>query len=177
MSAIKSIRCFLLVVLLQLTHAADRSNFKTCEQSSFCRRNRNLKADTSWHVIIDSIRQVDSHRIDFYIRNLHSGVELSAQLRGLLDGSSLHLKIDESHSERKRFDASESLSDQPIAVSDLIISEQNDKGFAAKFGSHLVQINADPFRIEIYDDDKLLIVGNERGLFNFEHFRPKVNGK
>ncbi len=106
-----------------------------------------------------------------------TGVSLQAILYSLIDGQVLRLKINEINSVRQRFEAKDSLLPN-IPLSNLILINKNDVEFEAKLGDNKnkVLVNANPFRIDVYSEDKLVISANQRGLFKFEHFRQKPKG-
>jgi len=119
----------------------------------------------------------DGQSIEFKLRNTQTGVQLKAILYSLINGQVLRLKINEIDPVRQRFEAKDALLSD-IPHSNLIKKKKNDNGFEAKLGDNKnkVVVNASPFRVDVYSDDKLVISGNQRGLFKFEHYRPKQTG-
>lgn len=107
-----------------------------------------------------------------------SGVVLQLTLSSVLkDGSILRMHIDEPSSERRRYEAKEALADD-IAFSKLKLVESGASGFTASFGDKdKVVVNANPFRIDLYKGDRLVMSGNQRGLLKFEYFRHQGEGE
>lgn len=61
-----------LAVLSQVIFAADRSLFKTCEQSSFCRRCRNVSGPSAYQLLDDNMN-IGSLYFGAQIRNNENG--------------------------------------------------------------------------------------------------------
>lgn len=170
------------IVLLCLSSvwAVDQSKFKTCDQSGFCRRNRDLQAGQSkWEVDSSSVQAIDGGAlVEAVLRNPDNEVLLKLRLSSLLDdGSILRMHISELKSERQRYEALEALNEN-VPTNKLELVEKNADSFKIKFGPndhpHLAVITHKPFKIDVYGaNGDLILVGNERGLFNFEHHRKK----
>ncbi len=142
----------------------------------FSRHRNQQSLDSQWIVSTESVSS-DGQTIDFKLINSLTGVSLQAILYSLIDGQVLRLKINEINSFRQRFEAKDSLLPN-IPLSNLILINKNDIGFEAKLGDNKnkVLVNANPFRIDVYSEDKLVISANQRGLFKFEYFRQKPRG-
>ncbi|CAG2104181.1 unnamed protein product [Medioppia subpectinata] len=154
-----------------------QSNFKTCDQSGYCRRQRNQtpNEDNQWLVVSDSVTQSsDGHSVEFRLKNSHTGVTLQALIYSLVSGHVIRLKVNEINGLRHRFEAKDSLLPD-IPLSALKLADQTADGFTLHLADtkNKAVITAKPFRIDVYSDDKLVISGNQRGLFKFEHYRPK----
>ena len=169
----------LLCLLISCVSGVEHSKFKTCEQSSFCRRNRQLTAGQSrWEIESNSVQQTGDHLgVEATIKNADNGVMLKLTLNSLLDnGSILKIHINELKSERTRYEAKDALKES-IPKTKLELDKISLDSFKVKFGKDNVQYSAvvyyKPFKIDVYSGDDLILVGNERGLFNFEHFRKK----
>lgn len=166
-----------IVVSLLAIDCVDRNNFKTCDQTGFCRRHRNQSPniESSYTVLPDTVGQSsDGQSIEFRLKNSANGVQLQAVLYSLISGQVLRLKVNELNSIRHRFEAKDSLLED-IPHSKLILGDNSANGFEAQLAdtNNKVVVKANPFRIDVYSDNKLVISGNQRGLFKFEHYRPK----
>ena len=157
----------------------DHSKFKTCEQSGFCTRNRDLQnGQSKWEIDSNSIQQTGDHfGVEAIIKNTANSAMLKLILNSLLDnGSILKIHINELKSERSRFDAKDALK-ETVPKTRLEIDKISLDSFKVKFGKDNIHYHAiiyyKPFKIELYSGTELILVGNERGLFNFEHFRKK----
>ena len=81
---------------------------------------------------------------------------------------------------RPRFEPKYVLLDDIPEAALTLTSNPTSEGFEALLGGadtrNKVVVKANPFRIDVFSDDKLVISGNQRGLFKFEHYRQKVAG-
>ena len=67
-----------LAAVAGLAAAVDRNNFKTCDQSAFCKRNRALEvcaASHPWRLVLSDIRHV---ALRSNLRNLQLGFPTTA---------------------------------------------------------------------------------------------------
>jgi len=168
----------LFLIALSFVNCVDHSKFKTCDQSGFCKRNRELQPGQSkWQIDSSTIETVD-HTVEALLSNPDNSVLLKLKLSSLLDdGSILRMHINEYNSIRHRYEALEALNDEKIALNKVELAEKNADHFKIKFGPSAGQYTAiithSPFKIDVYCGQDLILVGNERGLFNFEHYRKK----
>jgi len=171
---------FLVLVLcvrLQLVDSVDKSNFKTCEQSSFCRRHRDQKeSENKWTLATDSVSSTeDGYAIEANLKEEISGVLLHLKLTSALeDGSVLRVHINEQNAERGRYEATDALLPD-LKFSNISLQETNDQGFTATFGAHgKAVVHASPFKIDIFINDHLTMIVNQKQLMKFEDFRHKT---
>lgn len=171
----------LFIALICLTsfisiNCVDHSKFKTCEQSGFCKRNRELEPGSSkWEIDSSTIQSIDGF-VDALLKNPDNDVLLKLRLSSLLDdGSILRMHINELSSERDRYQALEALKES-ITPNKVDLVEKNVDNFKIKFGPNdqfSAIITNKPFKIDVFSGNDLILTGNERGLFNFEHYRKK----
>ena len=129
-------------------------------------------------MLTESVAQSsDGHSIDFQLKSIANGVTLQAVLYSLIDGQVVRLKVNEINAVRPRFEPKQVLLED-IPLSKLTLTSQTADGFDVKLADtrNRVSVKANPLRIDVFSDDKLVISGNQRGLFKFEHYRPKVAG-
>ncbi|XP_067119018.1 neutral alpha-glucosidase AB-like [Centruroides vittatus] len=165
----------LIITFLSLVTSVDRSNFKTCDQSGFCRRNRNLTPGQSPYYLQMNTIKTTASKIEGNIVNGKNGVEFKFQLSALVSNM-LHIKINELKPLRPRFEPKEALIGEPPETN-LQITNQDSEGITATFGNNKAVVTANPFRIDVYTNDQLVISVNPRGLMRFEHHRLKDQGK
>ncbi|KAH9423409.1 hypothetical protein DERP_003688 [Dermatophagoides pteronyssinus] len=172
----------LLIAFLNFNDAVDKSNFKTCEQSGFCKRNRNLQPKPERFQLLDSeniVPDSDMKSVSFQLKNIDTGIIYQAQLQSILDGQTFRFRVDEIDSPKKRFDPSELVLMPNIKPAKISIVDQSTNGFTVEtideknHQKNRVIIQANPFRLDIYSGNDLVMVVNQRGLFNFEHYRRK----
>jgi len=140
------------------------------------RRHRNQKeGDSKWSLVADSLKsQTDS--IEGDVKDEVTGKILRLRLTTALeDASVVRIHLNEVGSERGRYEATEALN-EGIKFSQMSLKESSGNGFTATFGHQgKVFVNANPFRIDVYDGDRLKVIVNHRNLFKFEHYRPKTD--
>lgn len=147
--------------------------------STFFRRNRNIRGKPNkWILDKESIKPHENKfGLEATLKNELNGVLLKLELNArLTDGSVLHMRINEAHPGRERFDASEALNGN-IPYSKLTLDKVTDKDVKVKFGppgsAHNAIINISPFRVDVFDGDRLLMSANAREFLKFEHYRKK----
>lgn len=158
---------------------ADRSKFKTCSESGFCRRNRNIKGKPNKWVLDPKTVQPSDNKLGFeaILKNELNGVLLRLTINAALkDSSVLHVRINEAHPGRERYDPREALVEN-IEYGKINIGKPTDKDVTLTFGpadaSHKVLIAFNPFRVDIFTGDRLVVSANAREFLKFEHFRQK----
>lgn len=157
---------FALVVL-----AVDQNNFKKCEQSSFCRRCRNIKPGQSpYYLNLDSL-QVSESDVDAELVNKENNARFKFTLTSLVD-STFRLFVDEVEPLHPRYKVHESFEKKP-QHDKLTVVERNKELITVSNDDNRVTMHSFPFKVEFYKNDKLVSVVNARGLMNFEHFREK----
>nr|AQW43007.1 aNeutral alpha-glucosidase AB [Nilaparvata lugens] len=154
-------------------NAVDRNNFKSCEQSSFCRRCRRMKSgESSYELLLDTVSAQDS-TVSAQLINAENNVRFSLVLTALKD-SSFRLQIDEVLPLKPRYRVEHVLEKTPVE-SRLEITEKssNSVTVTAATGVKAV-IFAAPFKVDFYNaNNQVAVTANQRGLFRFEHQRTK----
>jgi len=179
----------LLATLISPTLAVKRGDFKTCDQSGFCKRNRQLadranEAGKAWK----SPYQLDSPsfnqgRLQASVSNaLYPGIKFSLEVRFQKDGVA-RIIMDEVDGLRQRYNEAANWAvqtDPEMAVDDGDFQvDIGKKRTSIKYagGKHEVKIEHNPVKITFLRDGQPHIILNERGLFNMEHFRVKNVGE
>ncbi|XP_035696628.1 neutral alpha-glucosidase AB-like isoform X1 [Branchiostoma floridae] len=167
-------KLLLLLVLCVLgTDAVDRSNFKTCDQSSFCKRHRNLQPGMSpYRALMDTV-QMTPEGLSMKVLNTRNKVELQLLLAAV-NVNTARLTIDEVNPIRERFRPTDALSKEPT-IAEASILAQDDNSVTLGFLQNKAVVTSDPFRIDFLVDDELAISVNSRGLMKFEQYRKRKN--
>ncbi|XP_031443041.1 neutral alpha-glucosidase AB isoform X2 [Clupea harengus] len=155
--------------------AVDKGNFKTCDQSAFCKRQRALKAGQSpYRALLDTLELSDS-RVTLQLINDNNKVRLLLELYRL-QGNMTRVKINELKPLRPRFEVPDVLvSDPPTEPMSLV--SQDDNGVVLSLGAERQQrliVSARPFRLDIVEGPEVLMSLNSRGLLAFEHLRMRM---
>uniref|UniRef100_A0A4W4HD97 Glycoside hydrolase family 31 N-terminal domain-containing protein n=1 Tax=Electrophorus electricus TaxID=8005 RepID=A0A4W4HD97_ELEEL len=161
--------CFSL--LLGSTSAVDRGNFKTCAQSSFCKRQRALKPGQSpYRALLDTLELSDS-RLTLQLINDNNKVHLLLELYRL-QGNITRVKINELKPLKPRFEVPDVLVGEP-PTEPLSVLSKDDNGVVLSLGpeSQRLIVSARPFRLDIMEGPQVLLSLNSRGLLAFEHLQ------
>ncbi|XP_068834199.1 neutral alpha-glucosidase AB isoform X2 [Capricornis sumatraensis] len=163
-------------VCLGITFAVDRSNFKTCEESSFCKRQRSIRPGHSpYRALLDSL-QLGPDALTVHLLNEVTKVVLVLELQGLQKNMT-RIRIDELEPRRPRYRVPDVLVADPLTAG-LSVSGRDDNSveLTVAEGPYKIILTARPFRLDLLEDRSLLLSVNARGLLNLEHQRtPRVS--
>uniref|UniRef100_A0A671KQS0 Neutral alpha-glucosidase AB-like n=1 Tax=Sinocyclocheilus anshuiensis TaxID=1608454 RepID=A0A671KQS0_9TELE len=149
--------------------AVDRGNFKTCDQSSFCKRQRALKPGQSpYRALLETLELSDS-RLTLQLINDNNKVHLLLELYRL-QGNMTRVKINELKPLKPRFEVPDVLIAEP-PTEPLSVLSKDDNGIVLSLGaeSQRLIVSARPFRLDIMEGPEVLLSLNSRGLLAFEH--------
>ncbi|XP_041037951.1 neutral alpha-glucosidase AB-like isoform X1 [Carcharodon carcharias] len=155
------------------TEAVDRSNFKTCEQSAFCKRQRNVKPENSpYRALLNSL-EVTEKAVRLQLINEVNKVPLLLEVYGL-QGNMTRIKINELNPLKPRYEVRDVLIHDPPTVP-LTVVGKDEGSVELGFGNKLYKliITSKPFRMDIMTGNELLLSINSRGLMVFEHLRKR----
>lgn len=178
----------LLLGLLGAVQGVKRGDFKTCDQSGFCRRTRALadRADAhaaSWTTPYGLEQPAFSAGVlTAGVSNaLYPDIRFALEVRFQADGVA-RIVMDEVDGLRQRYNETGSWTVQTPPV-----LETRKEAFDVRLGAasssitygqgrHELQIQHRPILLTFLRDGQPHIVLNERGLLNMEHFRLKALG-
>ncbi|XP_062332050.1 neutral alpha-glucosidase AB isoform X3 [Osmerus eperlanus] len=160
-----------LCVCLSGTRAVDRGNFKTCDQSAFCKRQRALKPGQSPYRALLETMELTNTRLTLQLINDNNKVRLLLELYRL-QGNMTRVKINELKPLKPRFEVPDVLIQEPPTEPMSLLS-QDENGVVLSLGteSQRVIVSAQPFRLDIMEGREVLMSLNSRGLLAFEHLR------
>ncbi|XP_075213212.1 glucosidase 2 subunit alpha [Lycorma delicatula] len=160
-----------LSILFYNIEGVSHDTFKTCEQSSFCRRCRRVQPGrSSYELQLDTLSLVGDSSVTAELINADNNVRFQVLLVALKD-STFRLQIDEVMPLRPRYRDVYSLEKEPEKES---IRVERDANFATIIsGNNKAVIQGAPFKIDFYNGNYLVISANQRGLLRFEHQRTK----
>jgi alpha 1,3-glucosidase len=177
-----------LVVIHPAVHAVKRGDFKTCDQSGFCRRNRALAdragaASATWTTpyAVDSPSFAHGILRARVSNALFPDIKFALEVRFQEDGVA-RILMDEVDGLRQRYNEA-----GMWAVQTDPVLETNDGAYKVSIGKgetsvvyaggkHELKIQHSPVLLTFLRDGQPHIVLNERGLLNMEHFRIKSIG-
>lgn len=174
---IKALALFTLCLCLAgEVFSVDRSNFKTCEQSSFCRRCRKVEPNKSiYELDINSVKAFDDH-VQGVLINTDANVRFLLKLT-FLEKNTVRLQVEEETPLRPRFITPFVLDKDPIPTTkwkQVVSDDPNVFVFeSTEVAGYKIKLHGVPFKLEVLHDGKTIISSNEKGLFRFEHSRTK----
>ncbi|VDM78574.1 unnamed protein product [Strongylus vulgaris] len=158
--------------ILAYVVAVDRLKFKTCSQSAFCKRQREVTSPTGYEVVDGSAKFNDT-AYSAQIKNKDLTLDLHVVA---LDDSTFRLVIDEPKGAvRKRFRPLDALVERDPKQQK--IKKSKTDGKVSKMiteDGHRVVITHSPLRIDFYSKDILVTSVNSAGLLMVEPFKKKV---
>ncbi|KAA0709548.1 Neutral alpha-glucosidase AB [Triplophysa tibetana] len=158
-------------LLFSSAFAVDRGNFKTCDQSAFCKRQRALQQGHSpYRALLDTLELSDS-RMTLQLINDNNKVHLLLELYRL-QGNMTRVKINELKPLKPRFEVPDVLiADPPTEPLSLLSKDENGVVLSLGAESQRLIVSARPFRLDIMEGPEVLLSLNSRGLLAFEHLR------
>lgn len=167
---------FVVLSSLSLVLSVDRSKFRTCEQTGFCKRNRNLQEGSSQHFLRASSIQVSSSSFSAELH--HPSFEANPLILTVscYQNGIFRTSIDEKHSNiKKRWHIQEVLMERVLSSTLKVKSQTSEHVILSCDTSttNELKIEFQPLKIEALQNGNPVIVANDRGLFNFEHYRSK----
>ncbi|KAF6726581.1 Neutral alpha-glucosidase AB [Oryzias melastigma] len=162
-----------LAVCLGATWAVDRGNFKTCDQSAFCKRQRALKPGESPYRALLETMELTNTRLTLQLINDNNKVRLLLELYRL-QGNITRVKINELKPLKPRYEVPDVLIRDP-PTEPLSVLSQDENGVVLSLGaeSQRVIVSVRPFRLDIMEGHDVLMSLNSRGLLAFEHLRMR----
>ncbi|GBB86982.1 hypothetical protein RclHR1_13430006 [Rhizophagus clarus] len=177
--------CFTVIITNVVVSAMKPQDFRTCAQTSFCRRNR-AYADKAisnsfvspYNVVKDTIN-IENGIISGELINTENKVSFVFQVH-LLMNNIARIKINEKYPLKPRYDGVKywSLIQEPVNTLEYTENPSTGKDgvTSLSFGvdrNRKVIIYHTPFHVELLVNDEPVIIFNNRGFFNFEHLRKK----
>ena len=162
----------LVVLCLNLVSPVDRNKFRTCQQSSFCKRARDSQPDISPYELDLSTLTVSATSAEVVLINAKNNVRFRLEILALKD-SSFRFKIREAFPLVERFEVPYVIDGSP-EPEQLQVTDRTDTGFTIKTDdANKVVVVAKPFRMDFYRGDTLVVSSNARGRLRFEQTRKK----
>ncbi|XP_064827843.1 neutral alpha-glucosidase AB-like isoform X1 [Oncorhynchus masou masou] len=164
-------RVLVLSVFLSITQAVDRSNFKTCDQSAFCSRQRAMKpGQSSYTALLETLELSDSH-LTVQLLNNNNKVLLLLELYRL-QGNMTRVKINELKPIKPRYEVPDVLiTDPPTELMSVVAQDEHRVVLSLGGEDWRLILSAQPFRLDIMEGPQVLLSLNSRGLLAFEQLR------
>jgi alpha 1,3-glucosidase len=158
-------------------------DFKKCEQSGFCRRNRAYadqvtdKQVASPYILLKETIKLENSNVHADIKNKETDILLTLDIQVLQDNTA-RVRINEKNPIKPRYEehAKYTIVNPPVLVD--ASSEEKDGVITLVLDDQRkIVISPEPVRIEFLVKDEPIITFNDRGFFNFEHLRTKETHK
>uniref|UniRef100_A0A8C7JQD0 Glucosidase II alpha subunit a n=1 Tax=Oncorhynchus kisutch TaxID=8019 RepID=A0A8C7JQD0_ONCKI len=161
-------RVLVLSVFLSITQAVDRSNFKTCDQSAFCSRQRAMKpGQSSYTALLETLELSDSH-LTVQLLNNNNKVLLLLELYRL-QGNMTRVKINELKPIKARYEVPDVLiTDPPTELMSVVAQDEHRVVLSLGGEDWRLILSAQPFRLDIMEGPQVLLSLNSRGLLILE---------
>lgn len=151
--------------------AVDKNNFKTCDQSSFCKRNRALPVgEASYRVDPDSL-SIGDHGCQMDLINSRTSEGTLRAEFYTLEGNMFRLKVKEKDGLHPRYEVEGVLVGDPKLQSCKV--QRKSGGVEITSSTTKASVTYDPFQVDFYVNNEIAVVLNSRGLMNIEHLREK----
>ncbi|XP_045781311.1 neutral alpha-glucosidase AB isoform X1 [Maniola jurtina] len=158
----------------------DRNNFKTCDQSGFCKRLRGLKPEKSQYALnVDSVfvhgnvLSAEVVTVDYEGETKNVLWRYALRLSALAD-SSFRVEMDEADPLYPRYRTQIALEGEPKADGIKLVSNENGKLTLANNQGHRVVITTEPLKIEFVDHSgEVSVVLNENSQLLVEPLRAR----
>ena len=161
----------LLLISLCVVQSVDRSKFKSCSQSGFCKRGRLVQPGPSSYEVEDNTLHTTPTSLDTLVINNKNGVKFKLSIIGLTDNT-FRLKINEAYPLKPRFEVPLVLVSEPEPTAITVISRDQEK-IVLGLGDSKAILHYKPLRVDFYSGDKLVLSTNARGMMKLEHQRHK----
>lgn len=160
-----------LTLLLADVTAVDHDVFKTCSQSSFCRRCRALKPGVSTFNVLAETLTTAASSVTMDVINAANGQMFVLSVQAL-QSSTFRVQIDEKAGLFQRYRIEDALKAEPLVAS-LTVGSTEGAEITLTSGQNRVVITKQPLRIDFYQNNVLTVTANGKGLMRFEHYRTK----
>ncbi|XP_077178869.1 neutral alpha-glucosidase C isoform X2 [Paroedura picta] len=151
--------------------AVDKSNFKTCNQIAFYRRQKHLCLRKSrYRALLDTVELSDSS-VSFQIINEEYKVPLLVELYEI-EGNIFRIKVNEIAPLKPRYQVPDVLVKEPATLR--LTITQKDAGklvLSCSSEDQQLHITANPFQMQLVCKDEIVLSMNTNGLLYFEHLQ------
>ena len=168
--------------------AVKREDFKTCAQSGFCRRLRDLPVSSTgspYSIDASTARFDSSHGAYRAViqSSIYPEASFSLQISITTHGLA-RVKVDELNGLRQRYNETASwalLHEPSTSTATAFKTDKNGKSATLSWQTdngmkHDAKITYDPLKLEFVRGGQTQVIFNEQNLFHMEHFRVKKVG-
>ncbi|XP_034968102.2 neutral alpha-glucosidase C isoform X2 [Zootoca vivipara] len=152
--------------------AVSKSNFKTCKQIAFYRRQKRLCPGKSvYRALLDTVELSHSH-VKFQIVSEECKEPLLVEISEI-EGNIFRLKINEKVPFKPRYEVPDVLIKEPVCLSLTVLNKDADKlVLACANEDQQLHVTANTFQIQFVCKGEIVWSTNSNGLLYFEHLQP-----
>ncbi|XP_042299274.1 neutral alpha-glucosidase C isoform X2 [Sceloporus undulatus] len=152
--------------------AVDESQFKTCKEIAFYRRQKHLcPGKPLYRVLLDTV-ELSSGNVKFQIINEECKDPLLVEIYEL-EGKIFRLKINEITPLKPRYQVPDVLIKEPPSLRLTVLEKDADKLVLASVSDdQQVHITVNPFQIQLVSKDEIVLSLNSNGLLYLEQLQP-----
>lgn len=133
-----------------------------------------MQPGSSPFVLVQDSVQISSHDVKAILLNKENNVQFTLVLTSLKDNT-LRLFINELSPLRPRFQVPFVLNRELILDENIKFHSKNPSNISMTIGEdHAVTFTYDPFVLDVFKDEEIIISVNSKGLMKFEHLRSKT---
>lgn len=159
-----------LIFLLSSAFSVDRNNFKRCDQSSFCRRCRKVDPGASPYILLFETFKTYRTYVTVDVKNVNNNQDFELKLEAVKDDT-FHVVINEKSPLHPRYVVEDALKG-PLDFEPITVVEKSALHITVAHGVHKAKIMT-LLQIDFFNQDKLVVSLNAKGLMRFEHLRLK----
>ncbi|KAH8387650.1 hypothetical protein KR093_008512, partial [Drosophila rubida] len=137
----------------------------------FSRRSRKVQSAGSKYSLISGTLNTYSDSVTADLLNKENHHQFTFKLEALV-GSTFRLQIDEKTALHPRYRVEHALKAQPKAAT--IRVQESDGQLTVTSGHSKAVVHGDPFRVDFYENDVLVVSVNAKNWLYFEHLRQKA---
>lgn len=173
------------VLLAGVAMAVDRSKFRTCKDTSFCRRHRNSQIASQYYIVPASMQVTDSSALAELRSSETGSPPFKLDVRFYRTGTA-RVRVTEITDQQPRWETPDVILEDSLIPAGVSGSTTAPSGIPAATGEAMyvtypaatgasitVVIQYNPFKVELYTDGTKTITVNDRGMFHFEHRRSR----
>lgn len=169
---LKYIQLIILCIILGHVCPVDRSAFKTCDEAKFCKRHRRPSVPHPPYKALRETVRTETLSFTIILENLVHKRRLLLTLTSYGDNR-IGVLIDEINGLRPRYRVNDSFAKKPIKRGFRDYTMGANLVTLTTVDSQKILLHFEPFRLDIIDDNDLVMTLNSQSLLKYEHFRKK----
>lgn len=161
----------LIVLLLSRVDTVDRKNFKTCDQSGFCKRQRFVADGSAQYEADLSAGVISGSTVEIPVVNKAANIRFKLELSVLEKGGVFRVKLNEANPLLPRYEVEHALL-PALSYGTFDVRKASDH-WSLISGQNEARVYGTPLKIEFLANGQKVTVLNGRQALKFEHLRKK----